>query len=44
MDKVIEVIGKIFDFLGSQDWKKIFDTIEGALVKVLEWIGNINLG
>lgn len=41
MDQVIAIIGKVFDFLGKQDYAKIFDTIEKVLVKIVEWIGSL---
>ncbi len=41
METVTGIITKICDFLGSQDYAKLFDTIESALIKVVEWIASI---
>jgi|GEM_PF-1582312 len=41
MQAAIDVIKKIFDFLGGLDYAKAFQTIEDVLVKLVEWIGKM---
>lgn len=41
MQTAIDIIRKVCDFLGGLDYAKAFDTIESALVKVVEWIASI---
>lgn len=41
MQTAIDIITKVCDFLGGLDYAKAFDTIEAALIKVVEWIGSM---
>lgn len=41
METAVGIISKICDFLGGLDYAKAFDTIEGALIKVVEWIASL---
>lgn len=41
METALNIISKVFDFLGGLDYAKAFDTIEGVLVKIVEWIGSM---
>ncbi len=41
METAIGIISKVCDFLGGLDYVKAFDTIEQALIKLVEWIASL---
>lgn len=41
METAINIITKVFDFLGGLDYAKAFDAIEKVLIQLVEWIASI---
>ncbi len=41
METAINIITKVFDFLGGLDYAKAFDTVEKVIVKLVEWIASL---
>ncbi len=41
MQTAIDIIKKVFDFLGGINYAEILDKIEAALIKLVEWIASV---